>query len=352
MMNGDVSRILIVKLSAIGDVIHTLPLLEVLGDKFRHAKIDWLVEEDSSQIIEGHPKLNRVIVSRRKSWQKRILERKDTLSVIREVRDFIGDLRLYDYDLVIDIQGLFKSGILVALSRGNRKIGMNDSREGARLFLNKRPVPVEKDIHAIDRYLKLAEYLGCDISTKKGLIPISERDRLSISNMLGSNGLNEKRFICINPMAKWKTKLWEPERFAILADRIQNDLSCEIIFTGGRQDRPVIKEISGMMKKASINLAGRTNLRELAFLYSRSLALITTDTGPMHIAAAMGCKVVALFGPTDPGRTGPYGMGHRIITAGVKCSPCFKKACDSMECMKGITVEKVMEGVQDILSAN
>lgn len=351
-MSHDVSRILIVKLSAIGDVVHTLPLLEVLGDKFEHAKIDWLVEEDSSQIIEGHPKLNRVIVSRRKSWQKKILSIKDFLSVIREVNEFIKDLRTYRYDLVIDIQGLLKSGILVALSRGNRKIGMDDSREGARLFVNERPVPVEKDIHAIDRYLKLAECLGCDISNRKGLIPISERDRFNINSKLGYNALNEKRFICINPMAKWKTKLWDPERFAVLADRIQKDLSCEIVFTGGRQDCAIINSISGMMKKTPINLAGRTTLRELAFLYSGSLALITTDTGPMHIAAAMDCKVVALFGPTAPWRTGPYGTGHRIITAGVQCSPCFKKTCNSMECMKGITVEKVLEGVQDILNAN
>lgn len=351
-MNREVSSILIVKLSAIGDVVHTLPLLEVLKDRFKHARIDWLIEEDSSQIIEGHPSLNRIIVSRRKSWQKRILKRKDALSVIREVKGFLGDLRLHNYDLVIDIQGLFKSGILVAFSKGNRKIGMSDAREGAWLFVNERPIPVQKELHAIDRYLKLAEYLDCDISAKKGFIPISESDKAVIDEMLGSNGLGEKPFICINPMAGWKTKLWEPERFAVLADRLQNDLSSEIIFTGSKQDSAVIEAISKMMKKKPLNLAGRTTLKGLACLYSKCQALISTDTGPMHIAAAMGCRVVALFGPTAPWRTGPYGKGHRVISAGVECSPCFRKTCDSMKCMKGITVERVLEGVQDILLTN
>ncbi|HEN20770.1 MAG TPA: lipopolysaccharide heptosyltransferase I [Desulfobacteraceae bacterium] len=351
-MNREVSRILIVKLSAIGDVVHTLPLLEVLSDKFKHAEIDWLVEEDSSQVIEGHPRLKRVIVSPRKSWQKRIQKRKGSLSVIREIKDFVADLRLYKYDLVLDIQGLLKSGILVALSRGNRKIGMSDSREGASLFVNERPVRVKKDVHAIDRYLRVGEYLGCDTSVVQGNIPISERDREHVREMLASYGLNGRPFISINPIARWKTKLWENERFALLADRLQNDFSCEVVFTGGKQDVSVIESISRMMKKAPVNLAGKTTLRELAFLYSGSLALISTDTGPMHIAAAMGCRVVALFGPTAPFRTGPYGSSHRIITAGIQCSPCFKKTCDSMECMRRITVEEVVEGVQDILPAH
>jgi 3-deoxy-D-manno-octulosonic-acid transferase/heptosyltransferase-1 len=150
-------------------------------------------------------------------------------------------------------------------------------------------------------------------------------------------------------MAKWKTKLWEPERFALLADRLQNDLSCDVIFTGSGHDRATIEGISRMMKKEPHNLAGRTSLKELAYLFTKSTVLVTTDTGPMHMAAAMGCPVVALFGPTAPWRTGPYGRGHRVVRAEVDCSPCFKKKCDQMTCMREIVVEDVFEAAKAIV---
>lgn len=348
-MTHEISSILIVKLSAIGDVVHSLPLLEVLRKKFPYARIDWVVEEGASQIIEGHPALDRVIVSRRKSWQKRVLKGAGFSSVIREGAWFLKALRSRKYDLIIDLQGLFKSGVLVGLSKGKRKIGMSGAREGAWLFLNEPPVPVDYEQHAVDRYLKLAEYLECDFSSWKGDISIAESDKILINQVLNTNGLGGRPVIAINPMAGWETKLWEPERFAVLADRLQDDLSCEIIFTGSGHDREIVEGISRMMKKRPINLAGQTSLKELAYLYTRCNVLVTTDTGPMHIAAAMGCRVVALFGPTAPWRTGPYGEGHEVIRAEIECSPCFKKSCGNMTCMKDITVDRVLQGVRSIL---
>jgi 3-deoxy-D-manno-octulosonic-acid transferase/heptosyltransferase-1 len=171
-----------------------------------------------------------------------------------------------------------------------------------------------------------------------------------INQLLSIDGLGKRPIIAINPMARWKAKLWGPDRFAALADRLWDDLSCQIVFTGSRHDRAIIGYISGMMKSKPINLAGRTTLKELAYLYTRCRALVTTDTGPMHIAAAMGCRVVALFGPTDFRRTGPYGQGHKVIRMDVECSPCFKKKCDHMTCMKLITVEECLEAVKDIVT--
>ena len=150
-------------------------------------------------------------------------------------------------------------------------------------------------------------------------------------------------------MAKWKTKLWEPELFAALGDRILKDFSGNVIFTGSQADRPIIEKISSMMKTRPLNLAGRTGLKELAYLYGQCRVLVTTDTGPMHMAAAMNCPVVALFGPTSPLRTGPYGPGHRVITSGAACGPCFKKTCDQWSCMRDITVDSVYEAVKEIL---
>jgi len=343
-------NILIVKLSAIGDVVQVLPFLEVLKKGFPEARIDWLAEEAAYQVIEGHPAINRIILSRRKSWQKKLTEKAKPLSVLGAIYGFLKELRLCDYDLVVDLQGLLKSGILVGLSKGKRKIGMRGSREGARLFLNERPIPVNYGQHAIDRYLKVAEYLGCDPAGWRGHIPFFESDRRAIDQILDRDGIEKTPFVAINPIAKWPTKLWDSERFAILAERIRDELACEIVFTGSSIDRPVLTRIARMMGSAPLNLAGRTNLKELAYLYTRCRLLVTTDTGPMHMAAAMGCPVVALFGPTAPSRTGPYGKGHKVIRSDVECSPCFKKSCDHMKCMKEITVEKVFEGVREVIT--
>jgi 3-deoxy-D-manno-octulosonic-acid transferase/heptosyltransferase-1 len=290
-----------------------------------------------------------MIVSRRISWKRGLLKGKMFVPVIREVRSFLKDIRANDYDLVIDLQGLLKSGVLTGLSRGKRKIGMDGAREGGWIFLNEKPVPVDYDEHAVDRYLTVAAYLGCDLNSFSSDIPVSESERERVKDLLDSYGIQKGLLVAINPMARWGTKLWENDRFARLADRLRDELSCQIIFTGSDEDVTVIKDISGRMKEHSTNLAGRTSLKQLACLFTHCVALVTTDTGPMHIGAAVGCPVVALFGPTAPWRTGPYGPSHKVIRANLDCSPCFKKKCESMDCMKEITVDSVFNAVRNVL---
>lgn len=345
----EVKHILVVKLSSIGDVVHSLPFLEAIKAKFPNARIDWLVEEASLQILKGHPALDRIIVSHRKEWQKTFFKGMRCLSVLREAIKLLSEVRERRYDLVVDLQGLFKSGIMVGLSRGERKIGMVGAREGGGLFLNEKPVPVDYAQHAVDRYMEVAEYLGCNIASRKGEIPVFDADKVQIDKLFNSSGLENRPVVAMNPIARWKTKLWYGESFASLADRLYEELSCRIIFTGSEQDRAVIEDIVGMMKKNPINLAGQTSLKELAYLYSTCNILVTTDTGPMHIAAAMGCRVIALFGPTDPLRTGPYDGGHKVIKSEIECSPCFKKKCEHMTCMKQIQVEKCFEVIKEML---
>jgi 3-deoxy-D-manno-octulosonic-acid transferase/heptosyltransferase-1 len=339
--------ILIVKLSAIGDMVHTLPLLEVLRKNFPHARIDWVVEEEAGQIIKGHPMLDHVLVSRRKTWQKSMTKPRERTAALREMFRFIRNLRSYKYDLVIDLHGLFKSGILTGLSKAKRKIGFSGGREGNSLFLTERPYYVNYDQHALDRYLKTIDYLGIIMYPWKGDIPVDRSDKDAIEKFIIENSLQNERIVAVNPMARWKTKLWEPDRFSLLADRVQKELNGKVVFTGSEQDRVVIDEIVGEMKTTPLDLAGQTSLKALAYLYSKCHLLITTDTGPMHMAAAMGCPVVALFGPTAPWRTGPYGKGHRVIREELECSPCFKKKCDHLSCMKDITVGRVFDTVKE-----
>ena len=340
-------QILIVKLSAIGDVVHTLAFLHVIHQNFPLAEIDWVVEESAAGIIAGHPVIRRVIISRRKSWRRQLLKDRQHGKVFREISSFAGDLRQIRYDCVIDLQGLLKSGILTGLARGARKVGMAGAREGASLFLKEPPVPVNYHQHAIDRYLEVASYLGCEWERWRNRIPVSPADRQAVEQLLADHGFKGEALVAINPMAKWKTKLWKPELFADLADRTMNELHCRVAFTGSGEDRPIIEKIISGMKNIPWNLAGKTGLKELAYLYDRCRVMVTTDTGPMHMAAAMGTPVVALFGPTSPIRTGPYGPGHRVVTSGADCSPCLRKSCENWTCMGNITVGSVFEAVKE-----
>ena len=343
--------ILIVKLSAIGDVVHSLPLLEVLRKNFPEARIDWLVEEEGSQIIEGHKDLDRMIVSRRKSWQRRFLRLDRKAALIREIGDFIRSLRAIRYDVVIDLQGLFKSGILIGLSRGRRKIGFTGGgKEGSYLFLTERPHFFDYRKHALDRYLAAAESLACSINSWKGEIPVRPVDRERVDRLLRRHSLYHDVMVAINPVARWETKLWDGQKYAPLADKLQRELSCKVLFTGSMEDRPLIDRIAERMETRPLNLAGEINLKELAYLYTRCRLVISTDTGPMHIAAAMNTPVVALFGPTAPWRTGPYGKIHRVIREELSCSPCFRKKCSHRTCMSSITVDRVFHTAKGFIS--
>jgi heptosyltransferase-1 len=344
--NDPPRSILLVKLSAIGDVVHTLPLLEVLRKNFPEARIDWLVEGEASPLIEGHKDIDHVIVSFRKSWQKKLFSTGDRPTVVSEVKRFLRDLRSCEYDLVIDLHGLFKSGLLTGLARGRRKIGFTGGKEGSLLFLTDRPYPFDYNLHALDRYLQAAQHLGCKINSWKGDIPLRAEDKDRIDRLLADRFSPDETLIAVNPMARWATKLWDEKHFSNLAERLREDLSCTVLFTGSPSDHPVIERIIGGVNPPPLNLAGRTTLRELAYLYTRCRLVVTTDTGPMHIAAAMGVPVVALFGPTAPWRTGPYGKGHTVIQKKLECSPCFRKKCSHLTCMKSITVEEVYDSVK------
>jgi len=340
-------NILIVKLSAIGDVIHTLPSLAALRKLYPDANITWAIEDTSSDLISDHPYLDRVIVSHRKQWIND-LRMGHISKPIREIRKFVNDLRKQPYDLVIDLHGLIKSAVLVLLSSGKRKLGYDSMQELSGLFLNEK-IPEDMNKHAVDRYLDFLRYLGADIKDPEFLIPIGEENKNRVEELLQRNDIDTKGpFVAVSPFALWDTKLWADGKFASLCDRIIEELAVRIVFTGS--DRRQLEHIQSRMKSPSVNLGGQTTLRDLAYLYQRSALLITTDSGPMHLAAAVGTPVIALFGPTDPSRTGPYGKGHVVIRKDLSCSPCFLKKCESMECMADITIEEVFHVVREKLA--
>jgi 3-deoxy-D-manno-octulosonic-acid transferase/heptosyltransferase-1 len=345
-------NILIVKLSAIGDVIHTLPALNALRGRFPEAHITWLVEEAASPLVLGHEALDRVLVSRRKTWVKGLLT-SHYLDNVKQIFSFIGELRDTTYDVILDFQGLLKSGVLIGLTRGKRKIGFDRGMEHAEeshLFLNERVAPVDMDIHALTRTMMLLESsLGIVSNDIVFGLPLSAEDRAVARRLLtaGRDRLDGP-IVAVHPAAKWETKLWDNCKFSRLCDILIRKYNARLVLTGEGCDRSMIETIRSDMCERANNLAGKTTLKTLAALFEMVDCVISTDTGPMHLAAAAGTPVVALFGPTAPWRTGPFGSGHRVVRAELECSPCFKRTCTTRQCMKAITVDEVLEAVEEL----
>jgi heptosyltransferase-1 len=370
-------KILIIKLSAIGDVIHTLPALALLRHSFPESSLTWVVEENAAGIIVGHPHLEKVIVSGRKRWMRDLAKPTRWYATFMEAVSFIRDLRSETYDLVIDFQGLFKSAILVLLSRGAYKVGYGKTRELSYLALTHRIDPPPAEAHAVDKnislihaVLKLAELSGSgcsahnkdawqcpgtagsrsttltenDSGSKDGLVVKGEKEKERVDALLRSSRVDpSKPLILVNAPAGWETKRWDAKKMAALSDRLMSTYNAHLIYTGTAGDCSYIDGIISHMHYPAVNAAGRTTLKELASLIDTARLFVTTDSGPMHLAAAVGTPIVALFGPTAPWRTGPYTTRARIVRKQVSCSPCYKRKCDSMICMNGIGVDEVME---------
>lgn len=345
-------RILIVKLSAIGDVLHTLPALTALRRHYPDARIDWLVESAAADLVQGHAALNRVLIWRRREFVG-LLKAGRLGAAARLFSDLLLQLRDTRYDLILDFQALLKSSLWIFLARGRRKTGFGpgmEHSEKSHLFLNERIPAVSMEIHALDRGLSLLHSLGVPTSQVLYDLPVGKQDEEEAKELLASGGFRPDRLlVAIHPVAKWPTKLWTSSRFEELARRL-TQRGFQVAFTGTPEDRSPIDEMAGKLGSSVIRLEGRTRLKVLAAVYRAASVVVSTDTGPMHLAAAVGTPVVALFGPTAPWRTGPYGPGHVVLRAGVSCSPCFGRSCktkevEPMACMTRITVDQVVEAV-------
>ena len=334
-------NVLIVKLSAIGDVVLSLPFLSALRKAKPEARLTWLVEEAASDLVVDHPLLDRVIVSRRKSWTRDLKAGRPD-SALAGVRSFLKELQEEKYDLAVDLQGLFKSGILIFLSRAGRRVGFDRTREYSYLFLNERLPAYDPDKHALLRYLDAAVYLGADAGAEVDFsFPVHPAAQTKAAELLEPV---DRTLVAVNPGAKWITKLWPEEHWRELVGLLTGPGGLGVVMTGGPDEREtnesIVRGLEGVL-----DLTGRTDLKTLAEIYRRVGFLICPDTGPMHLAAAAGATVAAIFGPTAPWRTGPFGDHHLVIRTGTDCSPCFKKKCDRPHCMTDIKAAQVFEAV-------
>lgn len=345
-------NILIVKLSAIGDVIHTMPALVALRRQYPQAHISWVVEEAGASVLRGHPALDRLIVWPRRAFAADMKHGRWGRA-LGGFRTVLGQVRDREYDLILDFQALLKSGLWVWLARGRRKVGFGrgmEHAEGSYLFLNERVPPVSMEVHALDRGLILLEHAGVPRGPVDYQFPRDATAESEVADFLAAAGVApDADLVVMHPIARWRTKLWKNDGFAAVADELHSQ-GVRVVLSGGREDAAVLDDIAARMQTPVLRFDGRGGLLHLAALCRRARAMVSTDTGPMHLAAAIGIPVIALFGPTAPNRTGPHGEQHVVIRSGVECSPCFKRHCQStvveeFGCMKRIEAGEVVQAV-------
>lgn len=339
-------NILIVRLSALGDVIHTLIAAEHLKRHFPGCTITWVIEEHTADLIKFYPAIDRVIITRQKHWYKDLHDIK-FYHVAREIQQFLRELRQDHYDLIIDFQGLFKSGILAFFARGNRKIGYMNAREGSTMFYSEKAPSPDFHDHAIKRHMALLNYLGIHESSISLSFPFNKEDEENVERLFCNEQVDRKKaLVCFHPSALWETKRWAKEKVAKLCDLLQQESCCQVLLVGSEEDKTYLDHICSFVNQEVKNLSGKTSLRELACLISKSDLMVSMDSGPMHLSSAVGTPVIALFGPTAPWRTGPFGKDDHVVRKELPCSPCFKrKKCPEghHRCMQYITVEDVFE---------
>ena len=333
-----IKSILLIKPSSLGDIVHGLSVLKPFREKWPDAKISWLVKDIYAEILLGNPYIDELILLKKSSLTTSILAFRRRLLQGR-------------FDLAVDLQGLFRSGLISYLSGAPIRAGFRNARELAPLFYtHKIDTPIS--LHAVDRNLQIAAFLGCESREIQFSLNITQKALSEVSDFLYKNHLNTKKtLIVLAPGGRWEKKRWPAELFSQLGILLKQELQAGIILIGNTLEENLIDEIEGKNKNIYTRAVGFP-LSQLTALLSKADVMITNDSGPMHIAAAVGTPTVALFGPTDPKKTGPYSKGNVVIQKNVECIPCFRKPCiyNNYVCMESISVEEVFNGVKQILT--
>jgi heptosyltransferase-1 len=333
-------RILIIKPSSLGDIIQALPTLAALRNTYPGAHIAWLVKRQWAALLERAEGIDQIwpVDPGLAGW----------LSLV-------SSLRRARYDLIADLQGLFRSAAMARLTGCRTRIGFANGREGSPVFYTRRVPVLTADMHAVDRYLLIAMAAGAKVDRVEFRLRIDQSDQRQVVRLLSQHGMNgSDPWIAMNVSARWPTKRWPAECFAEVADRLRQEKIGQAALIGGPDDRDAALAVKTHMKSTPIDLTGKTSLGLLPALLRSTALLVTNDSGPLHLAAAVGTPVVALFGPTNPIRTGPYGGGHRVLRSGIPCSPCFSRVCRNLihlECLKTISPDHVFEAAREQLAA-
>jgi len=333
----EMKKILIIRLSAIGDVVHCLPTLEVLRRSFPQAEISWAVDTLAANLLEDHPYLSQVIVVPAKELDKEIKSLTTFSSAWGEIKKISQRLKTERFDLVLDLHGLLKSGLVSYFTHAPFRLVHPLARDFSHLFATHRVPKLSSSPHVVENYLDTVRYLDLEIGKVEFPLFIGKKEEAYAQRFLKAAQIEKKKLLIgLNAGASRANKQWPPTRFAQLGDEIRRKYFCQLIVFGSPQDLPTVREIASQMKSPPLIAAGKTNLKELTALLGQCQLLISGDTGPLHIAVAVGTPVVALFGPTDYHYSGPYGEKSIVVQA------------KDLKNMEEITVPEVLQAIEKL----
>jgi len=345
-------KILIVQPSRIGDVVFTEPSVHALRKKYPNAWIGWVTDERCAPVLEGNKDVDEVIVFDRRRLSPGYIYRT------------FKYLRSKDIDLSIDFHGLAKSAFMVLLAGARFRLASsstNGMREFSWLFSEEiKPSspaggPAKAAVHCVDRHFAVAERLGCSPEDKVFNVVVGARDSAAVESKLLRLGMSPgKPYAVIHPGGGWLSRRWFPERFAKLIEKISKETGIQTVLVGGKEgganEKGLNGEIIGLADAKVIDLTGELDLKELSALLKNCSVFVANEAGPMHIATALSVPSVAILGPTDAARTGPFGGETTVIQHNVECQPCRERNCAKMECMKLVTVDEVYNAVREKLN--
>jgi heptosyltransferase-1 len=334
-------RVCMIKPSSLGDVVHALPVLSAFREAWPGAHLAWVVNRGLRGLLDGHPHLDEVIPFDRGSVG---LGPKGLVAFAR----FVNDLRQREFDLAIDLQGLLRSGLMTAATGAKVRVGLGDAREGATRFYTHRVEMPSGDAHAVDKLMRVVNAFG--IASVPTFLPrISAEDRAWAAGALAEVGSPR---LVLNVGARWLTKRWPPGRFAEVARNAVEERGAGLIAVGAPEDRPLVDELIARLDGIPVlDLSGRTSLPRLAAVMEAADCVLSNDTGPLHLAAATGVKVVGVYTCTSPRKTGPYGPDAVAVESRIWCAASCVKTCERMECMTELTADRVWAAVRAQLDA-
>ncbi len=327
----EAQRIAIIKPSALGDIVHSLPVLSALRTRFPHARITWVVNRSFEPLLSGHPDLTETLPFDRGALKG--------IPGIRTAFSFASELRRRRFDLVIDIQGLLRSGVMTLLTGATRRVGFATAREGARhAYTHKLKCPPRDGAHAVDRMWRVAEAFGVGHLPKRFRVPLQQD---AVETARRDLAALPRPLVAVAVGAKWVTKRWPPPHFAELLRRAHGAFGGSAVFVGARDDTRASQEVIAGLPGPSLDLTGQTSLPQLAAVLSLADVMLANDTGPLHLAAALGRACVAPYLCTKVALHGPYTLAAGCVETSVPCAGSYLKRCGNMICMSELTPDRL-----------
>jgi lipopolysaccharide heptosyltransferase II len=340
----DPRRICLIKPSAFGDVVQTLPLLPVLKERFPRADVSWVVRSELRELLEGHPQLDEIIPFRRRgSW--------------RETWNLLRELQQRRFDLVFDLQGLLRTAMMTWATRAPLRVGLETAREGAHWACHVTLRDTGRLVPAHLRYWRVAEALGMGDRRRETIVATApDESRWAAEQLAPLSG----PVLAVHPGARWATKRWPVERFAVVAARAARRFGFGTVVLGSGDEAATGGKFEFLLRRFApsarcVNLAGKTTIKQLAALLQRADVLLSNDSGPMHLAAGLGRRVVGVFTCTDPSRSGPpVDENRETATTSLPCRNCYKKECPKrghrhLACLNDVSTDAVWNAFEGLV---